>query len=119
MKKEKTCQYECKIYLKCKKDYSWNPSSCICENSKYLKNIAYASMIECDEIISVMDIVSAKMTYTIAGNVTSTGSVNCLSKRVRDYYILYTVLSLIILLLTIIIICYYYAKQKDINALTL
>ena len=25
----KTCQYECKNYCKCKKDYSWNPSTCI------------------------------------------------------------------------------------------
>ena len=23
----KTCQCECKIYHKCEKDYSWNPSS--------------------------------------------------------------------------------------------
>ena len=30
-----TCQRECKNYLTCKKDYSWNPSTCICENSKY------------------------------------------------------------------------------------
>ena len=33
----KTCQCECKNYCKCIKDYSWNPSTCICENSKYLK----------------------------------------------------------------------------------
>ena len=26
-------QCECKNYRKCKKDYSWNPSTCICENS--------------------------------------------------------------------------------------
>ena len=31
----KTCQQECKNYRKCKKDYSWNPSTCICENRKY------------------------------------------------------------------------------------
>ena len=31
----KTCQYECKNYRKFKKGYSWNPSTCICENSKY------------------------------------------------------------------------------------
>ena len=35
----KTCQCEFKNY-KCKKDYSWNPSTGICENSKYLKSIA-------------------------------------------------------------------------------
>ena len=38
---------------------------CICENSKYLKSIADTLLIECDEIISVMDIVSAKMTNSI------------------------------------------------------
>ena len=36
----KTCQCEFKNYHKCKKDYSLNPSTCICENSKYLKSIA-------------------------------------------------------------------------------
>ena len=29
----KTCQCECKNYLKCKENYSCNPSTCICENS--------------------------------------------------------------------------------------
>ena len=28
-----------KKYLTCKKDYSWNPSANVCENSKYLKSI--------------------------------------------------------------------------------
>ena len=57
-----TCQCECTNYHKCQKDYSWNPSTCISENSKYLKSIADTSVIECDEIISIMDIASAKMT---------------------------------------------------------
>ena len=26
----KTCRHECKNYHKCKEDYSWNPSTCIC-----------------------------------------------------------------------------------------
>ena len=34
----KTCQFECKNYHICKKDYSWNPSTCICVNSKYFKS---------------------------------------------------------------------------------
>ena len=38
---------------------------CICENSKYLKSNADTLLIECDEIISVMNIVSAKMTNSI------------------------------------------------------
>ena len=29
----KTFQCECKNYLVCKKDYSFNPRTCICENS--------------------------------------------------------------------------------------
>ena len=33
----KTRKRECKTYRKCKKDYSWNPSTCICENKKVLK----------------------------------------------------------------------------------
>ena len=53
-------QCECENYRKCKKDYSWNPSTCICENSKYLKNITDTSVDECDENITVMDIVLKK-----------------------------------------------------------
>ena len=30
---------KCKNYCSWKKGYSWNPSACICENSKYLKSI--------------------------------------------------------------------------------
>ena len=57
---DKTCQCERKNYGRCKKDYSWNFGIGFCENSKCLKSIADASVIECDEIISVMDIVSIK-----------------------------------------------------------
>ena len=66
-------------------------------------------MIECDEIISVMDIVSTKMTNTIAANVTK----NCHSKKVRYCYILYIVLLVIILLLIITIICFHYVKHRS------
>ena len=58
------------------------------------------------------------MANTIATNVTGAASINCHSKKVRDCYILHTVLLAIILLLIINIICYYYAKQKGINTLT-
>ena len=64
----KTGQCERKNYHECKK-HSWNPSACICENSKLLKSIAETSLIACDEIISVIDIVSTKSTNTIATNV--------------------------------------------------
>ena len=54
----KTSQCECKNYRKCKKGYSWNPSTYICGNS--IKSIPDTSVTECDEIIIVMDIVSTK-----------------------------------------------------------
>ena len=76
-----------------KKDYSWDPSTCISKNSKYLKSIVDTSVIECDEIITVLNIVSTKLTNTIATNVTSTASMNCHSKKVRDCYILHTLIS--------------------------
>ena len=34
-----------------KKDYIWNPATCICENGKYLAIIIGDSMIKYDEII--------------------------------------------------------------------
>ena len=62
-----------KIIAHAKKDYGWNPSRFICENSKYLKSIADSSVIVCDEIIDVMDIVSTKLANTIA----TIMSINC------------------------------------------
>ena len=91
-----------------------NPSTCICKNSQYLKSIADTLVIPCDEIIDTMDIVSTKMTNTIATNVTK----NCHKKKVRykfDCYILHTVLLAIIFLLIITIIYYYYAEQKGLK----
>ena len=101
-----TCQCECKNYHKCKKDYSWTPSTCICEKSKYSKSIADTSVVECDEIISVMDILSTKMRNTIATNV----PINSDDEKVRYCYILHTVLLVIKLLLIITIVCYHYKK---------
>ena len=69
-------------------------------------------MTECDEIIIVMETIATKMTNTITTNITSTGSTNCHNKKVRDCYILHTVLLAVMLLLIIINICYHYAKQK-------
>ena len=97
-----------------------NLSTCICENSKYLKSIADTSVIACEEIISVMDIiVSTKITNTTATNLRK----DCHSKRLRyksDCYILHTDLLAILLILTITIICYIMqriSKKKDIEAL--
>ena len=100
-----------KIVEHAKKDYSWNTSKCICENIKYLKNMANTSVIMCGEIISVMDIVATKMTNAIARN----GPINSDSKNVRykiNCYIFTKVLLAIILLLIITIICYHYAKNR-------
>ena len=96
---------------KCKKDYSCNPSTCICKNGKYLKRISDESVIEFDEMITFMDIVLTKLTNTTETNGTTTASINCRIKRVRDCYNLHKLLLVIILLLKIISICSY-AKEK-------
>ena len=44
----KTCQCESKNYRTWKRNYSSNPSTCICENSKYLKSITDTSVTKCD-----------------------------------------------------------------------
>ena len=115
----KACQCECKNYRLSKKDYSWNPSTCTYDNSKYLKNVVDTSVITYDEIISLMDIVSTKNANTIVTNI----SINCHSEKIRDCFILHTVLLTIILLLKIAIVCYHYtkhrSKQKDVYALTM
>ena len=98
-----TCQNECKNYRKCKKDYSRNPNTFICENSKCLKSIANTSITECDEIIIVIDAITTKNANTIATNVRSTASINRHSKKVKECYILHRVLLVVILLLIIII----------------
>ena len=109
-----TCQCECKNYHKSEKDYSWNPIICICENSKYLKGVIDTSVTKCDEIVIVMNTLSTKKTNNITTNVTSTASINCHSKKVRDCYILHLVLLATILVLIITIIYYHYAKQRAI-----
>ena len=35
-----------------KKNYTWNPSTFICENSRYLKSIVDDSVIVCDKFIA-------------------------------------------------------------------
>ena len=46
---------ECKKHHVCEKDYLWNPSTCNCENRKYLENIMDNSTIASDEIIELYD----------------------------------------------------------------
>ena len=54
----KTCQYECNIHRKNKKDYILNPSTCTCENDKYLRRIADTLVITCDETITYGDCIN-------------------------------------------------------------
>ena len=100
--------YECKNYQMCKENFSWNPSTCICKNGKYLGSSNDNSVIRCGKIISAVGNVSA--------TVSSTVSTNFCNKKVRykmDFYILLTVFLVIILLFIIAIICYYYAKHRS------
>ena len=98
----------------CEKDYSLNPGTFICENSKYLKSVADTSVTKCDEIVTVMNNLSTKKANTLTTNVTSAASISCHCKKVRDCYILHTFLLVIILILIITIIYQHYAKQKGI-----
>ena len=50
---------------------------------------------------------------TIATNIEISNSITCHSKKVKDCFILHTVLLAIMLLFIMIIICYHYANQKD------
>ena len=67
---------QCKKCSTCKKDYSWNPHACFCENSRHLKIILDDSVIACDEIINVAHIVSTNVTNTVSTNIMSTVSTN-------------------------------------------
>ena len=64
-----TCQCEIKNYRTCKKGYSWNPKTCIGQNSKHLKHIVDYSVINCDE--TIIHIVSTNV------------SINCDDKKAR------------------------------------
>ena len=66
-------------------------------------------MIECDEITSIMDIASTKMTNSVAKNV----SKKSVDTKVKYSYIFHTVLLVIILVLIITIICYHYVKHRS------
>ena len=58
-------QCECNIYH----IYGWNPSICIYENGKYLKNITDYSKIVFNGIICLIDIVSSASTNSHGKNV--------------------------------------------------
>ena len=89
-----------------------NPSTCICENSKYLKSFADTSVIKCDEIVIVINNLSTKKINTITTNVTSTALINWHSKKVRESYILHTVFLITVTLLIAVSICCYLIKYQ-------
>ena len=44
--------------------YFWNPSTCTCENSKYLERIIGDLVITCDEILEVAKTIPTKTNST-------------------------------------------------------
>ena len=44
----------------CEKDYTWNPSTCTCENGKYSGSIISDSIITLDEIIEATKTIPTK-----------------------------------------------------------
>ena len=90
-----------------KKDYSWSPSTFICDKSKYLNSIVDNSLIMFDKIINVTDSASTNVTNTISINVTVTVLINSDNKKVRYekdcfiYIISSIVMSLLLLLVAI------------------
>ena len=93
-------EHEIMKHVNVSQDYSWNPSTFICENGKYLKSIPNVSKIVCDEIINTIDNVS-KICQKI------------FITRKMDRYSPHTVLLPIIPLFMIVIICYHYAKDRS------
>ena len=93
-------------------DYIWNPSTCICENGKYLESTTDESIITCDEII---DTVRHESEKSIAINFNDKNGI-C---KMDNLYILLAFVSIKLLKLIIIdIYCYYChikhrSKQKQ------
>ena len=56
--KQKWNNKTCKNYKREK--HTWNPSTCICNNSKYLKSVADILVTRCNEIIIVMNNLATK-----------------------------------------------------------
>ena len=78
------CQSEWNRSCTSKKHYSWNPSTCICENKRYLKSVADDAVTECDEILNFMDSASTNMTTSISSNALSTMSANVTNVKLTN-----------------------------------
>ena len=88
------CQCQCKKYYTCKRDYSWNLSICIYQNSRYLKSIVDNSIIICNKITNITDKLSTNVTNIAPTDVTSTVSMNSNNKKgiyKMDSYILHII----------------------------
>ena len=66
----------------CKKDYSWNPSTCTCDVSRYIKSFVDDSVFVSNNIINVAGTVSTNVTNTVPTNVTRTVSISSDNKNV-------------------------------------
>ena len=115
-----------KKYRLCRKDYNWNPSTSIRDNSWYLNGTVDESVIVSDEIVNVTDIGSTNLANTFLTNetnVTRTVPMNSDDNNVgckMDGYILHTFVLVIILLFIIAIIQkitilnhYHYTKHRS------
>ena len=97
--------HKCKKHRTCWKYYSWNPSTYVCENRRYLKSIIDDLGIVCDEIIRYTESCElANVTNPISANVT----VILFKLNIKcqcDCYIFRTFLLVVILVFIIAIIC--------------
>ena len=95
-------RFECKNHSIWDKDYVWNPSTCSCENGKYLANIMDDSVITFYEIIDVKE--------------TNFNKKNITCKTPNFYMLLTFLLITTALLIAVSIYCYvikHRAKQND------
>ena len=92
------CRCECEKHHICKSDYIWNPTSCSCENGKYLAGIIDDSVVICDEIIE----------ETIPTNFNEK-NITC---KTQNFYILLPFLLIIISLLKVVSIYCYLLKYR-------
>ena len=105
------CWCECKKCHVCEKDYVWNPTTCNCENEKYLAIIMDDSAIMCHEIIESCDEVVEAQSF----NETNFNEKKATCKTQNFYILLAFSLIIIELLITVSIYRYlikYRAIQK-------
>ena len=95
------------------KSYIWNSTTCNCENGKYLGSIIDDSVITCYEIIEDTKTVPTKAATT---KTVSTIFFEKVTFKIKNFYILLTLLLInVVLLIAVTIYCYlikYLAQQK-------